>query len=166
MTVVRHLFAALALLIVSIPVSTVRAQGTTPGESFLYRGRLSLDSSSANGTYDLAFSLFETAQGGGATAGPITNSNVKVRNGTFAVTLDFGPGPFTNIDYWLSIDIRTNGGNAFTGLNPRRQLTPSPYAHGPQRLVSSAIQLPQPGHASTPAPQNSGAGPAQAEQRP
>lgn len=100
--------------------------------------------SPSKGTYDLVFSLFETAQGGGAVAGPITNSATKLSNGLFAVTLDFGPGPFTSTNYWLNISVRTNAIGAFTELGPRRQLTPSPYAHGPQRLVSSGMRWHQP----------------------
>jgi hypothetical protein len=162
---IRGLFASLALLLVSTQISTVCAQGKAQGESFLYRGHLNMDGSLANGTYDLAFSLFETSQGGTG-VGPITNSLVNVRNGMFAVTLDFGPGPFTNTDYWLDINVRTNGGGAFTELSPRRQLTPSPFAHGPQGLAFSAMQPPQREHALTPPPQNADSGPARTEQRP
>jgi hypothetical protein len=163
---VRHLFSALGLLVMSTQVPTVNAQRTAEGTPFLYRGHLSLDGVPANGAYDLAFSLHESAQGGTVVARPVTNTAVDVRNGQFAVTLDFGPGPFTNADYWLDIDVRTNGGGAFTELGPRRQLTPSPYAHGPQGLAFSAMQLPQREHALTPPPQNSSPGPAQAEQKP
>ena len=146
---IQHPHTALALLMLStfcfhLPVA--RAQGTAQGTPFLYRGHLDIGGSPANGTYDLAFSLFEAAQDGTATAGPVTNSLTKVSNGLFAVTLDFGPGPFTSTNYWLEINMRSNGIGAFTKQGSRRRLTPSPYAHGPQRLVSSGMQRSQPEH--------------------
>jgi hypothetical protein len=144
MTAMRRFFAVAALLAVFTRYSTARAQVAAEGTPFLYRSHLFLDGRPANGLYDLSFSLCDTAQGNTAAAGPITNSAVKVRNGMFAVTLDFGPGPFTSSNYWLDVSVRTNGGGAFTELTPRRPLTPSPYDHGPQRLVTSVMQLPQP----------------------
>ena len=99
----HHTFTALTLLALSTLSfhPAARAQGTAQGTPFLYRGHLNMGGSPANGTYDLAFSLFDTSQGGTATAGPMTNSATKVSNGLFHVTLDFGPGPFTNTNYWL-----------------------------------------------------------------
>ena len=158
LTKIVRLFTALALLAAAAHPPTVRAQGTAEGTPFLHHGDLSFDGTPANGTYDLTFSLFDTAQGGTATAGPITNSAVKVRNGMYAVTLDFGSGPFTGTNYWLDINVRTNGGSAFTELNPRHQLTPCPYAHGPRRIVTSVVRLPQPQDTSNHLRQNSGPG--------
>ena len=35
---------------------------------------------------------------------------------------------FTGANLWLEIAVRTNGGDSFTVLTPRQQLTPTPYA--------------------------------------
>jgi hypothetical protein len=153
----HHSFTALALLVLStlsLHLSAARAQGTP----FLYRGHLIMGGSPANGTYDLAFSLCETIQGGAATAGPITNSATKVTDGLFFVTLDFGPGPFTGTNYWLDINVRPAASNTFTKLSVRQRLTPSPYAHGPQRLVSSVMRPRQPAQALELPLQNTGPG--------
>jgi hypothetical protein len=143
LTKIVRFFMMLALLTAATHSPTARAQGTAEGTPFLHRGRLSLDGTPANGAYDLTFSLFDTAAGGTPAARPITNSAVKVRNGMYAVTLDFGPGPFTGTNYWLDINVRTNGGGVFAELSPRHQLAPSPYAHGPRRIVTSVMRLPQ-----------------------
>ncbi|HEV2391596.1 MAG TPA: hypothetical protein VG146_04445, partial [Verrucomicrobiae bacterium] len=37
-------------------------------------------------------------------------------------------GVFDGTAYWMQVDVRTNGGGAFTGLSPRQELTPTPYA--------------------------------------
>jgi hypothetical protein len=102
----------------------VHAQGT----AFSYQGRLNSAGSPANGSYDLAFTLFATNAGGTPTAGPITNLATPVSNGLFVAAVDFGPGVFTGSNFWLDIAVRTNGGVSFSGLAPRQPITPIPYA--------------------------------------
>src|SRR5215469_15555145 len=114
---------ALISIFNSIPL-IAHAQGT----AFLYQGQLSSGGTPANGSFDLTFSLFGTGSGGSSVAGPLTNSATGVSNGLFAVTLDFGPGVFTGVNYWLEITARTNGGGSFTTLAPRQQILPTPYA--------------------------------------
>ena len=99
------------------------------GTAFTYQGRLTDGGNSANGSYDLKFTLFDTNSGGTAVAGPLTNSAVAVSNGLFVTTLDFGSGAFSGDARWLELGVRTNGsaGN-FTALSPRQPLTPAPYA--------------------------------------
>ena len=95
-------------------VSSALAQGT----AFTYQGRLNDGAAPANGSYDLAFSLFSASNGAGQVGGTVTNSAVTVRNGLFNATLDFGAN-FTGADRWLEIGVRTNGGGAFATLTPR-----------------------------------------------
>jgi len=104
---------------------SLRAQGT----AFNYQGQLSSGGNPANGSYDLAFSLFSSTNlAASIVAGPITNSAVAVTNGLFTTTLDFGAGIFSGINYWLEIAVRTNGAVGFTKLAPRQPLLPVPYA--------------------------------------
>jgi len=56
-----------------------------------------------------------------------TNIATGVSNGVFTVALDFG-AVFDGNARWLEIGVRTNGLGAFTTLNPRQALTPTPYA--------------------------------------
>src|SRR5215472_8112172 len=103
--------------------NSASAQGT----AFTYQGRLNAGGSPANGSYDIAFSLYASSAGGVAIAGPVTNSAVDVTNGLFTTTVDFG-NVFTGTSNWLQIAVSTNGANAFSNLLPRQQLTPVPYA--------------------------------------
>ncbi len=48
-------------------------------------------------------------------------------NGLFNVTLDFGAN-FPGAARWLAIGVRTNGGDAFTSLEPLLPITSAPYA--------------------------------------
>lgn len=101
-----------------------RAQGT----AFTYQGQLFDGGAAANGIYDFEFTLYETNAAGGPVAGPVTNATTSVSNGLFTATVDFGPGVFSGVSYWLDVSVRTNGGNVFTEVLPRQPLTPAPYA--------------------------------------
>ena len=114
------------LLTLTLLASTDRlhAQGT----AFTYQGQLQNNGSPASGTYNLTFSLFNISSGGSVVAGPVTTNGVIVTNGLFTVLVDFGPGVFTGQTNWLAIGVETNGVSSFTTLNPRQELTPTPYA--------------------------------------
>src|SRR6266566_1546273 len=117
--------ALLALLsTLNSELSTLFAQGT----AFTYQGRLQNNGSPSSGTYNLAFWLFNTSNGGSAVAGPVITNGVIVSNGLFTVQIDFGPAVFTGAANWLQIGVETNLASSFTTLAPRQQLTPSPYA--------------------------------------
>jgi len=102
--------------------------GHAQGTAFTYQGRLNSGGNPANGSFDLAFTLFTTNTTGTALAGPVTNSAVAVTNGLFTTLVDFGAGIFTGGSNWLAVAVRTNGTGSFTNLTPRQQLTPVPYA--------------------------------------
>jgi lysophospholipase L1-like esterase len=116
---VQCLIAALILLY----SFNAHAQGT----AFTYQGRLNVANVPANGSYDLAFTLYATNTGGAAIAGPVTNLASAVSNGIFTTAIDFG-NVFTGGACWLEIAVQTNGGTGFTVLAPRQPLTPVPYA--------------------------------------
>ena len=96
--------------------------------AFTYQGRLNVDGAPANGTYDLAFSLFNTNVTGVAVAGPTTNSSTSISNGLFTTSIDFGSAAALKPYTWLEISVRTNGASDFVTLAPRQPLTPAPYA--------------------------------------
>jgi hypothetical protein len=119
-------FAGLFLLLSTINYRPLTfAQGT----AFTYQGRLGDNGQSANGTYDLQFTIYNSTNlPGTVVAGPLTNSATSVSNGLFTVALDFGASVFTGADRWLEIGVRTNGAVAFTPISPRQNITPAPYA--------------------------------------
>ncbi len=116
--------ALLALSTLDSPFSTARAQGT----AFTYQGQIANNGSPANGNFDFTFALFNNSSTNtGQIGSTLTDLDVGVTNGLFTVTLDFGP-VFAGNSNWLSIAVRTNGGDTFAALNPLQQLTPTPYA--------------------------------------
>ena len=121
-----HWLTVIALFTLSTlnsQLSTACAQGT----AFTYQGRLISGGAPANGSYDIAFTLFATNTTGVAIAGPVTNAAVAVTNSLFTTLVDFG-GVFTGGSNWLQIAVSTNSANTFTNLTPRQQITPTPYA--------------------------------------
>lgn len=97
--------------------------------AFTYQGRLTDNGAPASGTYDLRFTTYDALAAGNLVAGPLTNQLVTVTNGLFTVQLDFG-NAFDGSDRWLELGVRPGGSNdiPFTALNPRQQVTPTPYA--------------------------------------
>ena len=123
----KTIFATLLSVLFCIgnyPFSAAHAQGT----AFTYQGRLDSGGAAANGSYDMAFTLFATNVTGTALVGPVTNTAIGVTNGLFTTIVAFGPGIFTGGSNWLEIAVSTNAANAFSTLAPRHQLTPVPYA--------------------------------------
>lgn len=127
------LLLASVVFLISNFVSASFAQGT----AFSFQGRLTDAGAPANGTYDLRFTLYDSASENNAVGGPLTNSATAVSNGLFIVTLDFGTGTFNGTQRWLEIAVRTNGAAGFTTLNNLQPITATPYAI----LANSASNL-------------------------
>jgi hypothetical protein len=121
----------LALLLVLAGAFQAAAQGT----AFTYQGRLNDAAGPANGTYDLRFKLFLDSFGNNQAGTTSLVNGHAVSNGLFTVTLDFGPGVFNGSNYWLEVDVKTNGGATYTSLNPLQPITPVPYAVFAENVV-------------------------------
>ena len=79
-------------------------------------------------TCDLRFALWDAAAGGTQVCAPQSVAAQPVRNGLFAVELDFGAGAFTGEARWLEIAVQGPGGGGYTTLSPRQKLTATPHA--------------------------------------
>ena len=97
---------------------------TTPPNSMNFQGRLATPSGNPvpNGTYSILFSLYDALTGGTLKYSK-TVSNVQVKNGTFAVTLDAFPAGTFNGNLWLEVKIGSD-----VPLAPRTPLVSVPYA--------------------------------------
>lgn len=114
----------LALVAVVSFVGTAAAQTTT----FTYQGKLTDAGNAANGSYQMEFKLFGSTSGTDQFGGAITNPNVTVSQGIFTVNLDFGQSVFSGADRFLQISVRRSAAESFVTLNPRQQITSSPYS--------------------------------------
>jgi len=123
-TVKRIICHLLCLQIAFCAVDLLYAQGT----AFTYQGQLYSNGGVANGSYDLAFTVYDSTNfPGSVIAGPVTNTAVVVSNGLFATILDFGTGVFTGPARWLQIAVSVTGTTNFITLSPRQPLTAVPY---------------------------------------
>lgn len=102
---------------------SARGQGT----AFTYQGRLNDAGVPAHGSYDFRFKLFEDPDGNNQAGGTLLTNGYPLTNGLFMATLDFGPGFFNGSNYWLEVDVRTNGGS-YQNLAPLQPVLATPYA--------------------------------------
>lgn len=118
-------FAWLAALVVFL----LNAQAWSQSSAFTYQGHLMDGGISADGNYDLQFSLQNSLTGGATIGVPQVVAPVTVTNGIFSVTLDFGAAVFDGSDRWVEIGVRPAGSAvAHTVLAPRQRITSNPYA--------------------------------------
>src|SRR5438132_1668464 len=71
------------------------AKAADQGTALSYQGRLTISGAPATGSFDLQFTLWDSASAGTLVAGPIFTNAVFVSGGQFAVALDFGSTAFT-----------------------------------------------------------------------
>jgi hypothetical protein len=116
----------LAGLFLFLCATAVVATAQTTG--FTYQGRLTDGGTAANGSYDLQFTLFDSASGGAQVGSTQTISSVAVSAGVFTVQLDFGATAFPGASRFLEISARPSGAGTFTLLSPRQPITSTPYA--------------------------------------
>ena len=115
-------------------VDTAAQVGTT----FTYQGHLSDGGSSANGSYDFRFKLFDAASNGVQVGNTLTKNAVSVVDGFFMVNLDFG-NVFDGTALYLDIGVRPAGSSTYTTLSPRQALTAAPYANYSRSVPWSGI---------------------------
>lgn len=116
-------------LIVGICLFFMGHSALGQGTAFMYQGQLGSSGAPATGNYNFKFVLYPTDETNTLPAsGSLTNYDVRVTNGLFTTTLDFGPGIFTGASLWLEIGVCTNGQTNFTMLSPLQPVLPTPYA--------------------------------------
>jgi len=116
-------FVLILLVFGILFVPEITAQTT----EFTYQGSLKDQGQAPTGNYDFEFRLYDSASGGTQIGSVISQNNVSVANGIFAVRLNFGAG-FPGADRYLEIGVRAAGAGGFTPLNPRQKINSTPYA--------------------------------------
>ena len=110
-----------ALLVCAV---AVRAQTST----FTYQGQLNDNGSPANGNFDMQFKLYDAAAAGNQIGSTITQPSVQATNGAFTAQLDFGAAAFPGGTRFLEVSVRNAGSASAYMVQPRTQITSSPYA--------------------------------------
>ncbi len=121
-------WAALAVTLLTAFAATASAAAES-GTAFRYQGRLSDASGPANGSFDLRFALFSSANDTAPVASARTNPSVQIAAGLLTTVIDFGAPVFTGESRWLEVGVRPAGSiGDFVTLSPRQPLTPVPYS--------------------------------------
>jgi hypothetical protein len=114
-----------ALVVLAIALAAAGQASTSPSPTaFTYRGKLQQDGKPAAGSFDLTFDLYDDVEGG-SYLGHADAFGVTVRQGGFAVELDFGRAVPPGSEAWLSVGVRSAGAGAYTPLEPRQRLVES-----------------------------------------
>jgi len=117
----------LAVLFLILAVSLAFAQAPL-GTAFTYQGQLKSEGQPYTGTCDFQFGLYNVLTGG-TPLGNFTANEVPLTEGFFTVQLDFGAYAFTGEARYLDISVRCPAGTGdYTLLEPRQELTATPYA--------------------------------------
>jgi hypothetical protein len=119
------LLAIAASLVLSAAIPAQSPMDT----AFTYQGLLKQSGSPLTELCDFQFALYNAVSGGGQIGPTQTKSAVTVRNGLFAVSLDFGPA-FQGDKSWLDIQARCPSSSSYVALSPRQQIAATPYALG------------------------------------
>lgn len=119
---------ALKVYVLSLGAMGAAVLAQAQSAAFTYNGRLNSNGVAVTGAYDMQFSVYDADVGNGLVAGPLPANGVGVTNGLFTARIDFGAGAFTGPARWLEVSVRPAGVGNFTTLNPRQELTSSPYA--------------------------------------
>jgi hypothetical protein len=97
-----------------------------------YQGQLMEAGQPYTGSADFRFTLFDGSTSPTQIGPTVTFSDVFVLDGLFAVKPDFGTDVFTGEKRWLQVEVRTPHDPSdtlpYTILDPRQELTPTPYA--------------------------------------
>lgn len=106
--------------------------------SYTYQGRLTDNNATANGSYDLQFTLFDD---NGTQYGAVqTFENVSGVNGVFTVQLEADETAFQGAIHLLEIAVRPgNQTGVFTVLTPRQPITAAPYAITASRAATANV---------------------------
>lgn len=116
---------ALVFLVAQFSQFSLYAQGT----AFTYQGRLAIGDAPHSGSTIFTPTLWDASTNGNLVAGNSPGGlTVTVTNGLFVLALNFGSHFSAGADRWLQLEVSTNGGGAFTTLNPRQKITAAPYA--------------------------------------
>lgn len=99
------------------------------GSAFSYQGQLKEVGQPASGLYDLQVCLFDSPSGPIPLACAPDFDDVPVEVGLFAITLDFGSGPFVGQQRYIELRVRPGAGSGdYTVLAPRQLIRPAPEA--------------------------------------
>ncbi len=126
----KNILATLVLALCLVNCLSGVSDAAALGTAFTYQGQLIDANELAEGLYDFQFKLYDTDPCGTRIGPNVIVDDVDVIEGYFTVELDFG-SVFDGNATWLEIGVRLGeleDPNGYTRLEPRQELTATPYA--------------------------------------
>lgn len=120
----RRAFSRCAVVALLVWSASARAQTT----AFTFQGQLANNGAPANGGFDMQFKLFDALTGGSQQGSTLMQPNIQVTNGAFTTQLDFMAGGFPGALRFLELGVRKAGSTGAYAVQPRTQITSTPYA--------------------------------------
>ncbi len=125
-------FLRIGMAVAALAVGGLVATAAPVGTKFTYQGALKRDGQPLDGFADLTFEVYD-APVAGTRLGITSLGSQPVTDGLFQVTIDFGPGPFSNGEArWVQVIV--NG----TALTPRQELNAAPFSLATRGMNVSA----------------------------
>ena len=126
----------IVILLIAATANLPCAQTT----AFNFQGRLNDGAGAASGAYDFQFKLFDAIAGGSQVGGIALRPNLRLADGVFSTTLDFGAGAFGSGNRFLEIAVRPAGSpNEFVVLGARQQVLSVPLAIRASKATNADI---------------------------
>jgi len=122
MTACNRTAALAAALALALPCAATHAAGLT------YHGTLQDGGKPAEGSYDIALTLYSAETGGQVVAGPTTLYAVPVHDGSFSSLVDFGAKADSVATGWVGVQIRPAGAGDFIAMDTRTAAAATPDA--------------------------------------
>lgn len=121
---------ATIVLLATFSQSLLAASQTT---FFVYQGQLQDNGAPANGSYDLAFELYDDAAAGNQVGGTLSSPAHSVSGGLFSIGLNFGSTIFNGTQLWLQTYVNT------VALSPRTAIRLAPVAEYALTVADSSV---------------------------
>ena len=132
-------FVSVLALAAVLVVGPADASADQVGTAFSYQGRLTDSGVPVNGGANMLFTLYDAAVGPGV-IGQLGPVSVFFDEGLFTQQLDFGVDPWAaNESRWLEIAVEFPPGSGFVTLDPRQELTPTPFSLATRGINVDAV---------------------------
>ena len=140
----RHPVPCLSLALLLGTALACPLQAAPLSSAFTYQGELYDSGEPLVGSVDLRFTPYADDSNPTLLGPPVVVEDVLVSDGVFTAKVDFGDGFFVGDQVWLEVAVRPFDSvdpDAFQALNPRQELTASPYTLKPAPGSVTDVEL-------------------------
>jgi len=143
MTILKRFFLSVTLLLCC--GAPMMAQGPLDGGSFFYQGVIRVENELLNGTVDLQFHLYDSAD---PTQGQELDftalAGQDLNNGIVNARLSFDPALFDGSERWLEVWVKEPADASYTVIEPLTEIVAVPYALAARTAMTVGFDINSP----------------------